>query len=363
MSIPLFRPFVNKEVSAAVNDVFKSRWLGYGPKAMELEKRFADKWSGFAVATNSCTSALFLVAKALFETKEDEAIVPAITFVSTGMAFYNAGFKVVIADIDENGLMDINSAKKLINKNTKVIVPVHLYGQKIDLKEYRKLCDEKGIYLVEDCAHRIGYHDEKRYGHFACFSFNAMKELPSGEGGALWGEDMSFEKTIRAFANVGLKQNTVERVSTTKHSNYMFSDNTGLKYLQNDIIAAMTLAQFNSYDSNIQKRKAIFNKYNAVLSKKEYAKLIQRSEDDSYLMYVVRIKKDFVEAFRNHLSKYEIATSHHYPSLANHPLFTKKIPCPIAEEIQYELVTLPCFIELSEEEQEMVVKAIDSFKE
>lgn len=361
MNIPLYRPFVAEDVKRRISRVLDSRWLGYGKMSMELEGKFTAAWGGFALATGSCTSALYLAAAAIRQTDTDEVIIPAITFVSTGMAFLNAGYRVIVADVDENGLMDLDCVRRLVTDHTRAIVPVHLYGQKIDLRGFRALCDQKGIYLIEDCAHRVGYSDAVRWGDFACFSFNTMKELPSGEGGAVWGKDQCWENRIRSIANVGLGENTYQRTSTTKHANYVFSGNVGLKYMQNDIIAAMTLAQFDQYDSNIQRRRDIARRYDDVLRTKAYAELFQRGEEDSFLMYVVKIRKEQVQAFRNFLSDNGVATSHHYPSLAGHPLFEERIPCQKADSMQYELVSLPCYVDMAADEQQYILKVIDAY--
>lgn len=361
MKIPLYRPFVADEVKTKISNVLNSRWLGYGKVSMSLEQKFVDAWGGFSLATNSCTSALHLVAKTIKKADTDEVIVPAITFVSTGIAFLNAGYKVVVADVDQNGIMDIDSVKKLITDKTRAIVPVHLYGQKVNLRSFRELCDDNGIYLVEDCAHRIGYYDTARYGDFACFSFNTMKELPSGEGGAVWGKDGCYEKKLREIANVGLGENTYQRTSSTKHSNYVFGENVGLKYMQNDIIAAMTLAQFDAYSDNIDKRKSIAKLYDDLLKTKEFTELIDRQDDDSFLMYVVKIKKDKVQSFRSFLADKGVATSHHYPSLAQHPLFEERIVCSTANSMQYELVSLPCYVDMNDEEKKYILNVINAY--
>ena len=361
MTIPLYRPFVSNEVKTKMLDILDSRWFGYGKMSMYLEQKLVDAWGGFSLATNSCTSALYLVAETIKKTDTDEVIIPAITFVSTGMAFLNAGYKVVVADVDKNGIMNIEAVKKLITDKTRAIVPVHLYGQKVDLCNYRKLCDEKEIYLVEDCAHRIGYYDTIRYGDFACFSFNTMKELPSGEGGAVWGKELCYEKKLREVANVGLGENTYQRTSSVKHSNYVFGTNIGLKYMQNDIIAAMTVAQFDAYRDNIDKRKSIARSYDDILKTKEYAELIDRQDDDSFLMYVVKIKKDKTQSFRSFLADHGVATSHHYPSLAQHPLFEERIECNVSNSMQYELVSLPCYVDMKEEEKKYILSVINDY--
>ena len=151
------------------------------------------------------------------------------------MAFKTAGFKVVIADVDDNGILDISNIQKYITEKTKAIVIVDLYGQEVEIKKLKDICAERKITLVEDCAHRIGFYDTEKIADICCFSFNVMKELPSGEGGLLWCNNTTLENTARSIANVGLCEDTIKRTSSLMHRNYLFSNIHGFKMLQNDL--------------------------------------------------------------------------------------------------------------------------------
>ena len=361
MSIPLYKPYLPVEMYNFSADSLDSGWLGYGKKAQQLENIFTEKFGGWALAVTSCTSSLHLAARCMKRNANDEVIIPAITFVSTGMAFRAAGYSVVCADVDNQGLLSVDSVKASITPNTRAVVAVHLYGQRAHLDELRCLCDEHGIYLVEDCAHRVALDDESHLGDFCCFSFNVMKELPSGEGGLLWGKDPKFESIAREFANVGLSENTVQRTSSLKHYNYLFGVEYGLKFLQNDIIASLTLKLLELSDSNRNKRKLIFEKYWSVLSKYKEFYTFDRDDDDSYLMFVVRMKEEYVDEFRDYLAQEGIATSHHYPNLSEHPLFENYIPCPMASQFEKEIISLPCFVEMTEEQFSVIRGAIEEF--
>ena len=361
MNIPLYKPYLPIEIRDFSVDAMDCGWLGYGKKAQELESIFTQQFGGWSLAVTSCTSSLYLAARCMKKSDPDEVIIPAITFVSTGMAFRNAGYTVVCADVDKQGLLSIDSVKAAITPNTRVIVAVHLYGQRVHLDELRQLCDEHGIYLVEDCAHRVALDDESHLGDFCCFSFNVMKELPSGEGGLLWGKDPKFESMAREFANVGLAENTAQRTSSLKHYNYLFGAQHGLKFLQNDIIASLTLKLLKLLDSNRSKRKTIFEKYRTVLSNYQEFYPFVRDDDDSYLMFVIRLEEKYVDDFRNFLAQRGIATSHHYPSLSEHPLFEKRISCPSSLQYEKEIISLPCFVEMTEEQFEIISNAIKVF--
>ena len=361
MSIPLYKPYLPESAGSFAVNAFGSGWLGYGPRAKQLENVFTDRWKGWALSVTSCTSALYLAARCMKRSDSDEVIIPAITFVSTGMAFKTAGYKVVPVDVDPQGLISPEAAERAITAHTRAIVAVHLYGQRAELSRLRRLCDARGLFLVEDCAHRVGMEDAARTGDFACFSFNVMKELPSGEGGLLWGRDAAFEQAAREFANVGLTENTVQRVSTLNHADYLFGSNSGLKLLQNDLIASLTLALMPLLEENREKRKRIFTSYQSLFGPLQGVRLFERGEDDSRLMFVLRLKEELVGPFRRILADNGIATSHHYPSLYRHPMFEKRNECPEAARLEREIVSLPCFIEMTDEQLGQIERAVMAF--
>ena len=363
MSIPLYKPYLPKNIWKFASETMNSGWLGYGPQANKLEKFFSQKFGGWALAVNSCTSALYIAARCAKETEDDEAIIPAITFVSTGMAFRMAGYKVIPVDVTPQGLISIESVKEAITDHTRVIVAVHLYGQRAQLESLRKICDAKKIILIEDCAHRVGLADDSRIGDMCCFSFNVMKELPSGEGGLLWCKDQEYESKAREFANVGLSENTVQRTATIKHSNYLFGTQSGLKFLQNDIIASLTIQLLELYEENLLCRKEIFSFYEKILSKYKEFTVLSRNDDDSRLMFVVRLEDKYVDSFRTYLAEQGIATSHHYPSLSKHPLFESRVDCTKALQMEREIISLPCFIQITKKQLTFIEEVIRNYAE
>lgn len=360
-NIPLYKPYIPEDVIDFASQSLKSGWLGYGPKARELENIFTSKFGGYSVAVTSCTSALYLAARVLKRDDSDEVIIPAVTFVSTGMAFKQADYKVITADVDFQGLIDIASVKRSITPRTRAVVAVHLYGQKVQLKELREICDENKICLIEDCSHRLHQFGEIPEGDISCYSFNVMKELPSGEGGLIWGRLNEQENYAREYANVGLQGNTVQRTSTLRHSDYIFSESSGLKFLQNDIIASLTLRLIPFCENNILRRREIFTRYDKFLSRYKIFKLFNRKEDDSCLMYVMRMPAEIHDKFRDFLAGKGIATSHHYPSLAKHPLFSNVDECIETSIFEREIVTLPCYVELDELTQDYILSSIEEF--
>ncbi|MFI4888270.1 MAG: DegT/DnrJ/EryC1/StrS family aminotransferase [Burkholderiales bacterium] len=362
-AVPVFRTFVTELARARAASVLAGGWLGYGPECRALEARFVDMRGGFALATGSCTSALYVAALLLRErTVAREVIVPSLTFASTAIAFHHAGFRVRIANVDPRDLMlTAATALPLIGNDTAAIVAVHLYGQRCAaIGELRALCDAHALALIEDCAHRVDLLDNQRpAGDFACYSFNAVKELPCGEGGLLWGRRASDEDVARAVSNAGLGIDTMERAATARHADYRFTARSGLKLRLNDVAAALVNGALESLCDSRARRARQFAHYDERLTALSPAmRPLLRHADDSCLMYVLRVPAHQRDAIRRHLADRGVATSVHYPSLARHPLFAGAGASEI--DIGDTLITLPSFPAMTEQEQSIVVDALKS---
>lgn len=359
--IPVYRTPTVPEVEESLEGCLRSGWWGYGPACHALEEQFTREHGGWALATSSCTSSLHMAAKLLHRSPQDEVVVPAITFVSTAMAFLSAGFKVRIADVNPETLMaDAATIEPLINGNTRAVVVVHLYGQRAPVEEVRALCDRRGAAMVEDCAHRLGLDDGGPAGDYACYSFNAVKEAPCGEGGLLWGRDADSELCARALSNLGLTADTWQRSSNPKHADYNFSASVGLKLRLNDISATIVNVMLRHRVRLREAREAVFRRYDAALSEAgPFLSLMKRTAGDSFLMYVMKVSGPGRDRLRTALAAAGVATSTHYPSLSKHPLFREAGGrCPVAESAAERVITLPCFPDLTPDDQACVVRTI-----
>ncbi len=360
--IPLFRPHTSPAARERVLEVLASGWLGYGPQCRLLEQRFIRERRGFSLATSSCTTALYLAALACRDEHEaPEAVVPAATFISTAMAFAHAGYRVRVADVDRATLtITAQTARRMLTGRTRALVVVHLYGQRApDLPALRALADMHGIALIEDCAHRVDLDDEgPRLADFACFSFNAVKELPGGEAGLLWGRNAAIEPLVRSISNAGLAIDTLERSASTQHLDYRYADATGLKLRSSDIAAAMVLGALDEWPRARAARREQFDRYDAMLAPlARHVETMTRAPSDSFLMYVVRTR--WRDMLRDGLAARGIATSVHYPSLARHPRFAADAdPSARADSVDGTIVTLPTALHLSAQAQHRVARAI-----
>jgi UDP-4-amino-4-deoxy-L-arabinose-oxoglutarate aminotransferase len=361
----VFRPRVAEAARARVLAALDSGWLGYGPECHRLEQLFTEGRGGWALATSSCTSALYLAGRLvrfLSEESAPEVIVPALSFVSSGIAFAQAGVRPVVGDVHADSLLlDPSGVERALTPRTRAILVVHLYGQRSpDLARLRSLADAHGLLLIEDCAHRVDLlDDEPPVGDLLCYSFNAVKELPGSEAGLLWGREAAHEPWLRSVSNLGLTVDTVQRTATLRHADYAFLPEPGLKLRSNDLAAALVCAGIESLATCREQRREQFLCYDRLLAPlAPIVRPLRRRDDDSFLMYVAKIPAATREATRIAMAAAGVATSVHYPSLARHPLFGHNALGAGCDDQDQRIMTLPTFLDLSSDMQARVGRAL-----
>lgn len=356
--IPVCRPTIAATALDRLGQCLESGWLGYGPLCRELEARFTAR-GGHALATANCTAALHLSAQLCRREGRSRVLVPAMTFVSTAMAFAYAGLEVELVDVDpRTGLVDTQDLARRITPDCCAVVAVHLYGQPADLTALRALCDPQGLILIEDCAHRLDLLDtDPPLGDIACYSFNAVKEAPGGESGLLWCRDAGWMDRARQISNLGLTVDTPSRVATPVHRDYAFGDERGLKLRGFDLAAALVLASLDELADLRAARARIFAAFDAALGRGGAMVPLARGAADSFLMYVALTGAERRDALREELAQAGIATSTHYPSLSRHPGLSRGSLLG-AEAFDRRVVTLPCFPAMSDDQLGRIVTAL-----
>ncbi|HUK29164.1 MAG TPA: DegT/DnrJ/EryC1/StrS family aminotransferase [Candidatus Acidoferrales bacterium] len=246
------QPMIGKEEIDAVNDVLKSGILseksGMGPRILEFEKDFA-KFVGakHAVAVSSGTAALHMALLVAGVKVGDEVVVPSFTFHATAEAVLLAGGEPVFADIDpDTYTLTAETVEAVMTRNTKVILPVHLYGLPADLDPLKKLARERGLTLVEDGAqaHGAEYKDSRigSVGDMTCFSFYAGKNMTTGEGGMVTTDDDDSSEKLRMLRSHGEQRP-------------YWPTMVGNNYRMTEILAAVGSAQLRKLPSFLEKRK------------------------------------------------------------------------------------------------------------
>ncbi|MFN7088842.1 MAG: DegT/DnrJ/EryC1/StrS family aminotransferase [Candidatus Paceibacteria bacterium] len=266
MKVPLFRSYLGKEELREVGKAFKSGWVALGPRTVEFEQKFA-KFIGtkYAIGTNSGTAALHLALGVYDFPKGSEVIVPAISFISDPhVALYN-NLKPVFADVEPDTLcLDLRDLAKKITRKTKAVIAVHLGGHPVDMDPLMRLAKRHKFIVIEDVANALGGKYKGRMlgsiGHIGCFSFEAKKNLITGDGGMITLNNKKLTEKLRRLRWLGINKDTWRRFSNkgSHYSWYYEVAELGWKYNMNDIMAAIGLVQLKKFP-RVSKRKNDIN--------------------------------------------------------------------------------------------------------
>lgn len=340
--VPLYRPSVSPHTDALVRRAVESGWLGYGPACRELEGSFAAR-GGWALATQSCTAALWTVATITRPRAGAEVVIPATTYAGCASAFTTAGWRPVFADIDPTtGLVDPEDVVRKITPRTAAVLVVDTYGQRGPAATLRALCDAHGLLLVHDAAHRIDLDETATSpADYVCYSFGPTKEASSPEGGLIWSRHADQEARARAATLVGLDTDTWTRSRQSRHESVAATDRIGLKLRQNDICASFILANLPTLGAGRAHRHAMLAALRDELAGTPLH-VPERDARDSVLMLHARVAADLRDSLRAFLAARGVSTSDHYPSLARF-LGTDDVT-PHADRFGREVCILPMYV-------------------
>lgn len=283
MSIDFFNTYVSPEAGRQVGDVLSSAMLSEGRITEQFEQEMCRSF-GFKqfVALNSGTSALHLALDLLDVGKGDEVIIPAQTFIATGLAVLYCNATPVFADINfEDGNLNTESVRSKITPRTKAIISVHWGGYPCDMDGLKDLANSTGIRLVDDAAHALGAtYKGAPIGTIAditCFSFQAIKHLTTGDGGAVTMNDPAlYEKALRKkWFGIDRKNSTVSELGERRYDLM----ETGYKYHMNNYAAALGLANLKGYHERLKKRKELAGIYRQGLSGLKQIRLFREEAD------------------------------------------------------------------------------------
>jgi len=326
------------EIDAAVGRVFESGRFVLGPEGEALEREIAH-FIGVehAVGVNSGTDALHLPLVASGIGPGDEVVIPGFTFFATGEAVSYTGAKPVFADVDAGTFnLDPASRKKSITKKTKAVIAVHLFGQCAELDEIARICREKKLVLIEDCAQCIGADYDGRnagsWGDFGGFSFYPTKNLAAaGDAGLMTARLEEHAKILRMLRHHGSRQ-------TYLHDRVGW--NSRLDELQAAVLRVKLkhLAHFNDA------RRAVARRYREKLAG---ANVILRAEHGrgAHVYHQFTIRAERRDVIRESLTQEGIASSVFYPMpLHKQPAYesiAKGVSLPVAEEVANTVLSLP----------------------
>lgn len=361
MNIPFFdylRQYKNieTEINMAVQGVFASGQLFFAAETRKFEKSFAEfTGSKNCVALSSGTDALYISLKALGIGFGDEVITVANTAVPTISAVRMTGAMPVFADVCvEDGLINPEMIEPLITSKTKALLPVHLYGNACSIEEIQKIAEKYDLFLIEDCAQACGTtYKNKHVGNFSdigCFSFYPTKNLGAyGDGGAIITNDDGLAEKIRKIRFYGFdasKNSVLDGVNGRIDELQAGILNVKIKYL-------------NGY---IQKRKQIAGYYLENINN-PFIILPNHGEEKSWHLFVIRTLHR--TKFQEYLKKHGIGFAHHYLTPVHRMETYAKdylnVSLPNTEKRSAEIISLPMFPELSENEIIYICETINNF--
>jgi perosamine synthetase len=299
-SITQFYPHIPKNTIRALKKVFSGRWVGQGPLVDKLEIIFSKKFAANmpSIAVGSGTDALHLAYILADIKKNDEIICPIFTCTATNIPLLYIDAKIKFADIDpETFNIDIDSVKKLITKKTKAIAFVNYGGLPCNLKELNKLAKKHKLLLIQDAAQSLAATYEKKaitkYADFTIFSFQAIKQITSGDGGMLVLKNKSLIKKAKRIRWFG-----IDRLA--KQGGNWENDITeiGYKYQMTDIGAALLLESIKEFGKIKKIRRLIFETYKKILSKNKNVKIVDSKEIKGHANWLFTIlveKKDYLQ--------------------------------------------------------------------
>ncbi len=366
------------EIEKALIKVFRSgKYIG-GEEVASFEKAFALAIeTSYSVSCNSGTDALILALRSLNIGEGDEVITSSFSFFATAEAITSVGARPVFVDIDpENYLMDLDLIEKVITPRTKAILPVHLFGQPIDMDKIMAIAEVNNLKVVEDCAQAAGAHWRGKpvgsYGDVGCFSFFPTKNLgAAGDGGAITTNNLELAKAIRELAVHGMPKR-------------YFHTNIGYNSRLDSLQAAILNVKLTRLNKWIERRKAIAINYISQLSSIESIELpsnnLSNNSFHSWNQFVIRIMDNsFVknikansedvfdntnrDLFKNELHRLGVNTIIYYPipihlQPAYRELGYTEGSLPITEKVCSQVISLPIFPELKFIQQSYVIDRI-----
>lgn len=365
--IPYGKQFIDKNDIDEVVKVLQSDFLTQGPMVKEFEEALV-KYCGakYAVACVNGTVALHLAYLAAGLKKGDEVITTPNTFAATSNMLMAVGAKPVFCDIrlDTNNI-DEEKIKKLINKKTKAIIPVHFAGQSCDMEKIKKIAKKYKLLIIEDACHALGgkYKGEKigncKYSDMSVFSFHPVKSITTGEGGAILTNNKKYYEKLLSLRSHGIHKD--------KNSKNVM-DELGYNYRITDIQCALGASQLKKLDRFIKKRHEVVEWYREELGNINEIILPQELSGNysAWHLYIIRAKK---AGDRDKLKKYllekNIGVNFHYPAVYSHPYYRKngyrKLKLKNMDEYHDTCITLPCHILLKKKDIEYIGKVIKNY--
>lgn len=346
----------------AVMRVLDHEYLGMGAEVQLFEQALTEFFGRPAVCIVNGTAALQLALQACGIGPDDEVLVQSLTYVASFQAISATGAKPVACDVNPETLtLDWRDAERRLTSKTKAVMPVHYSGGVGDMDGIYAFAKRHGLRVIEDAAHAIGtVHQGKRVGGFgdiACFSFDGIKNITSGEGGCIVTDDPDVLRKVRDTRLLGVEKDTEKRYTGQRSWEFDVTSQ-GWRYHMSNIMAAIGIEQLKRFPQMAATRQRLARRYDELLKNHPRIRLLPHDYDAVVPhIYVVRIKSmSDRKTLRTQLLEHGIQTGIHYQP--NHVLGfyhdPAALPLPETEEVFSKLLTLPLHPDITDQDVEFI---------
>jgi perosamine synthetase len=371
--LPYGRQSISEDDIQAVVDVLRSDWLTTGPKVAEFEEAVAA-WVGakYAVAFSSGTAALHGAAFAAGLKPGDEAITSPLTFAATANCVLYQGARPVFADVSPDTLnLDPDRFAERITPSTRAVLPVDYAGHPADLDPILALAERHGLTVIEDACHALGAEYKGRrtgcVAHMSVFSFHPVKHVATGEGGMVTTNRADLAESLRRFRNHGISSDARQRHAAGQWHYEMVL--LGFNYRLTDVACALGLSQLKKLEANLARRRQIAARYTAAFRNLRgvVAPTVRPNVNPAWHLYPVRVNPALLHTDRAHvfraLRAENIGVNVHYIPVHMHPYYRDRFgykggEYPVAEAAYEQLISLPMFHGMTDEDVQDVIDAL-----
>ena len=366
-------PLIGQPEIDAVVDTLRSGWITTGPRTREFEREFSEHFlAPSALALNSCTAGLHAALVALGIGPGDEVITTCMTFAASVNVIEHVGARPVLVDIETDTLnIDPARVERAITSRTRAILPVHFAGHPVDLDAIGALAEQRNLAVLEDAAHAVGAKYRGRWigsgTNPTAFSFYATKNLTTGEGGMLTGDEELIERA-RIISLHGMSREAWRRYEKGGSWKYDIVL-PGFKYNMTDLHASLGLCQLRRLPDFQQRRREIANEYTQAFQELEEVELpASRPEvGHAWHLYVIRLRTALLQIGRDQfveqLTRRNIGTSVHFIPIHIHPYYRDKygyraLDFPVAFENYERMLSLPINPSMTDQDVADVIEAV-----
>ena len=359
------QPSMDKSEKKELISVIDSGWFTEAKKTKEFEKMFAEYTNcKYACAVTSGTAGLYLGLNALGIQKNDEVIVPDLTFVASPNSIQANGAKPVLADIDPNTFnLDTDILEKKITKKTKAIMTVNFNGRTTNMKILKEIAQKNNLKLIEDAAHSLGSYYNKKHqgtlGDIGVFSFSTPKIISTGQGGMIITNNKKLYERCMELKDFGRSMGVKKKMmSSFEHKTI------GYNFKFTEFQAAVGISQMKKLSKRIKIKKNMFSLYHELLNKISGIEFIETDLDKitPWMIDIVLKNKKKKIGLINFLEKNMIETRIFYPPIHKlTPYREKNKKYPITTDISDRVLLLPSSVNLKQEEIDFISKKIREF--